>query len=326
MKVLKFTKETSTIALVFFIVYFVYGIFYTPAFQLFICLVVGGIAYGMTDSYEIATITLLLINYLFPLFRGSSMKGVTAYRMEGFAGSSQVKADEITKRIGAMTSGGGDLKLAGVGSSMSEGFADAGDMDLTLNQNKKEGENSGSVSASAKPASLDSSDVADKEEQLKKMADMMSTMVKAMNGGAAAGAANPKVEEDVLSSSKAVKISEQNVPPVHQPQEISSKKEAFASQTPSSSDGLFKLGQIPKETKGGFHIDAGTTVMNAINSLKPDQIKAMTMDTKQLIDTQKSLMGMLQTFQPMVQEGKQMMDTFQEMFSPSMGSIGTNGK
>jgi hypothetical protein len=31
-------------------------------------------------------------------------------------------------------------------------------------------------------------------------------------------------------------------------------------------------------------------------------------------------MGMLQTFQPMVQEGKQMMDTFQEMFSPSMGA------
>jgi len=29
---------------------------------------------------------------------------------------------------------------------------------------------------------------------------------------------------------------------------------------------------------------------------------------------------MLQTFQPMVQEGKQMMDTFQEMFSPSMGA------
>jgi hypothetical protein len=60
--------------------------------------------------------------------------------------------------------------------------------------------------------------------------------------------------------------------------------------------------------------------MNAINSLKPDQIKAMTQDTKQLIDTQKSLMSMLQTFQPMVQEGKQMMDTFQEMFSPSMGA------
>ena len=324
MKELKFTKETSTIALVFFIVYFMYGMFYTPAFQLLICLAVGGIAYGITQSYEIATIALLSINYLFPLFRGSSMKGVTAYRMEGF-----VNQGEITKRIESITglsgagagagAGAGGLKVAGVGSSTSEGFADAGDMDLTLNQNKKEGEHSDSVSASAKPASVNSDAGADKEEQLKKMAEMMSTMLKGMNGAGAEGAGSKPKGEDVLASSKAVKISEQNVPPVHQPQD----KESFASQTPSASEGLFKLGQIPKETKGGFHIDAGTTVMNAINSLKPDQIKAMTMDTKQLIDTQKSLMGMLQTFQPMVQEGKQMMDTFQEMFSPSMG---VNGK
>jgi hypothetical protein len=65
--------------------------------------------------------------------------------------------------------------------------------------------------------------------------------------------------------------------------------------------------------------------MNAINSLKPDQIKAMTSDTKQLIDTQKSLMSMLQTFQPMVQEGKQMMDTFQTMFSPTAGALPATG-
>jgi hypothetical protein len=32
-------------------------------------------------------------------------------------------------------------------------------------------------------------------------------------------------------------------------------------------------------------------------------------------------MGMLQTFQPMVHEGKQMMETFQEMFSPAMGAV-----
>jgi hypothetical protein len=118
------------------------------------------------------------------------------------------------------------------------------------------------------------------------------------------------------------------MPAVHQPQDVKpeekkKKKEEFKNQ---ASEGLFKLGQIPKDAKGGFHIDAGTTVMNAINSLKPDQIKAMTQDTKQLIDTQKSLMSMLQTFQPMVQEGKQMMDTFQEMFSPSMGASSGSSK
>ena len=60
--------------------------------------------------------------------------------------------------------------------------------------------------------------------------------------------------------------------------------------------------------------------MNALSALKPDQIAAMTKDTKQLIETQKSLMGLLQTFQPMMSEGKQMMETFQGMFGAAAGA------
>lgn len=78
--------------------------------------------------------------------------------------------------------------------------------------------------------------------------------------------------------------------------------------------GEFKLGVLPEETKGGYHIDSGTTVMNALNALKPDQIQAMSADTQKLIDTQKSLMSMLSSMKPMLQDGKQMMDTFQQMF------------
>lgn len=79
-------------------------------------------------------------------------------------------------------------------------------------------------------------------------------------------------------------------------------------------DGQFKLGVLPEETKGGYHIDTGTTVMNALNALKPDQIQAMSADTQKLIETQKSLMSMLSSMKPMLQDGKQMMDTFQQMF------------
>lgn len=308
MKELKFTKQTSTVALVFFIAYVIYGIFYTPLVQLVISLAVAGIAYGMTDSYEVAVIVLLLINYLFPFYRGSNMKGVTAYNMEGFS-NANANPKEVTKRIQQMMGHVADPIVDGVGSKLSEGFADAGDSDLTLNENKEKGENSKPISASSKPSELDSSDASGKEEQLKKMTEMMGSMLKTMNKGT-----------DLANIPKPTKISEQDMPAVHQPQDVKpeeKKKEKFENQT---SEGLFKLGQIPKDAKGGFHIDAGTTVMNAINSLKPDQIKAMTQDTKQLIDTQKSLMSMLQTFQPMVQEGKQMMDTFQEMFSPSMGA------
>jgi hypothetical protein len=73
--------------------------------------------------------------------------------------------------------------------------------------------------------------------------------------------------------------------------------------------GMFKLGSIPADAVGGSHIDVGTTLMNALNALKPDQVKAMTDDTRKLMETQKSLMGMLTTMKPMMSEGKQMMET-----------------
>jgi hypothetical protein len=76
----------------------------------------------------------------------------------------------------------------------------------------------------------------------------------------------------------------------------------------------FKLGEIPSQVKNGPHIDAASTLVKAINSLNPDQIKAMSKDTQQLIDTQKSLMGMLGSMKPMLNDGKELMDTFQQMF------------
>lgn len=81
-------------------------------------------------------------------------------------------------------------------------------------------------------------------------------------------------------------------------------------------DGLFKLGVLPSESKTGPHIDQGTTVLNALNALNPDQVKRMSEDTQKLIDTQKSLMSMLGTMKPMLSDGKQLIDTFQTMFGP----------
>ena len=106
-----------------------------------------------------------------------------------------------------------------------------------------------------------------------------------------------------------VKKLNEKTPPANEPADLL-KKEEF-----EDSSGLFKLGKLPSEEKGGFHIDTGTSVLNALKALKPDQISAMTQDTKQLIETQKTLMNMLQSFKPMMSEGKDMMDTFQQMFA-----------
>ena len=76
----------------------------------------------------------------------------------------------------------------------------------------------------------------------------------------------------------------------------------------------FTLGEIPSQVKNGPHIDASSTLLKAIQSLNPDQIKAMSADTQQLIETQKSLMGMLNSMKPMMNDGKQLMDTFNQMF------------
>lgn len=88
-----------------------------------------------------------------------------------------------------------------------------------------------------------------------------------------------------------------------------------AAETPAGLDFLFKPGETPTEKKGGYHIDAGTTILNALNGLKPAQIEAMTSDTQKLMETQKSLLGMLNTMKPMLADVKPLMETFGQMFA-----------
>ena len=265
---LPFTKQTSSIALVFFTLYFLYGIFHIPFTRFLVSLAVGGIAFGYTESYEIATIALLLTNFLFPI-----LGGPMGYQKEGFVA---VNPQEVSKRIQSIQKGHtGIVEPEGVGSPMSEGFADAATTTATAAAPPTT--NTQPVTATSTPAPTET--------------------------------AQPPAQAPSTTTPPApapTAISAQGVPPAQQP----------ATAGFQDNGSLFKLGQIPTDTKGGNHIDAGTTVLNALNNLKPDQIKQMTVDTKQLIETQKSLMGMLQTFQPMMQEGKQMMSTFQQMFAP----------
>jgi len=94
--------------------------------------------------------------------------------------------------------------------------------------------------------------------------------------------------------------------------------------TDQTTNGMFKLGEIPSDASNGAHIDVGTTMMNALNALKPDQVKQMTEDTRKLLETQKSLMGMLSSMKPMLQDGKALMGTFNDMFGkggPQAGPV-----
>ena len=79
--------------------------------------------------------------------------------------------------------------------------------------------------------------------------------------------------------------------------------------------GLGKKYKAPSEDDDkDFHLDAGTTFMNAYKSLKPDQVAAMTKDTQDLMQTQKQLMSTLHTLKPLIKDGKEMMNMFQSYF------------
>jgi len=78
---------------------------------------------------------------------------------------------------------------------------------------------------------------------------------------------------------------------------------------------LGKKYKLPNEADDeDYHLDAGTTFMNAYKSLKPDQIASMSKDTQELMATQKQLMGTLATLKPLINDGKQMMDMFKGYF------------
>lgn len=117
------------------------------------------------------------------------------------------------------------------------------------------------------------------------------------------------------------------------PKPVKKKTEGFAGKkkrVPPPDNGdraeMFELGKeykMPKESDDpDYHLDAGTTFLNAYKSLKPDQISAMTKDTQDLINTQKQLMATLNTLKPLITDGKQMMDTFQGYFGNGGAGIG----
>lgn len=94
-------------------------------------------------------------------------------------------------------------------------------------------------------------------------------------------------------------------------------KEEFQSAT----NNLFKIGKMPSENTEGPKLDSGSTLLKAMESFKPEQVNAMTDDTKKLLETQKSLMGMLTQMRPVLADGKELLQTFSGMFGGSGGAF-----
>lgn len=90
----------------------------------------------------------------------------------------------------------------------------------------------------------------------------------------------------------------------------------------SATGTLFKEGQMPSEHESGPKLDAGKTIMKAMESFDSDTVSNMTSDTKNLLQTQKKLMDMLTQMRPVLADGKELLQTFSGMFG---GTASNNG-
>lgn len=275
-------------------IYFIYGLFIIGMTGLLFSFAIGLIVSSFNQSIEIVVSAVILSGIVFHYLS-------TRRRKEGFQ-SEKPKVLSGLKE-GVPTGNGENLqaiadKVAEITQSnvfqpsgvLSSNFAECFQDINSSNQPNNAGSQTAKPAGDKTPPPSDSTPAATNEDTIsKELKNALPT-----SNAAASTTPDPK-----------------STTPPEKTQEAKPVSSGFADK---GTDGMFKLGSIPADVVGGAHIDVGTTLMNALNSLKPDQVKQMTEDTRKLMETQKSLMGMLTTMKPMIQDGKQMMDAFGDMF------------
>lgn len=259
----------------FLALYTLYGIFGIGMTGLLFSFAIGLIVMSLRYPIELTVAATILSGLVFKMFM-DRRRTKEGFQVPTGTGDN---AQAITKKIQEITQKNVFQPSGVLSSSFAEGFADVNAEGTATTP----AEPSADKPKEEKPAAAASAPASPTD------ASVSSMMKDALPTANAAAAATPPTQ-----------------PPATPPQ--------TAGFTDSSTNGMFKLGSIPADAVGGSHIDLGTTLSNALNALKPDQVKAMTDDTRKLLETQKSLMSMLGTMKPMLQDGKQLMETFTEMF------------
>ena len=301
--------------------YIVYGVFSVPFAFYLLSLSIGLIVFGALESYEAAVIATVISGVLSVIISQSNYgkQPIVVQTKETFQNASDEapvidSAEIIAKRIAKIDRNhpGQAGPLGVLSSEYAEGFQDVNEMQTAETTGQPSTNNAPESSANSTPTATATANEKAAVAPQSHSAPVTTTaalppsnlgnqtQTNAVEAALATGSGttqvNAKLGENVAN----------NVAQI--------TKQGFKGS--QMTDGLFKLGEIPRDLKGGFHIDQGTTVLNALNALKPDQVKQMSEDTQKLIDTQKSLMSMLGTMKPMMSDGKQLLETFQQMFGP----------
>ena len=307
-------------------IYIVYGAFSVPFAFYLLSLSIGLIVFGALESFEAAVIATVVSGVLAVIISqsnyGKQPVVINTSTKEGFENTSdeapsQDSAEIIARRVAKIDrnkpSEPGPLGV--LASDYVESFQDVSEMQTA----EQTGQASTNTTSTTESSSNTTATTAATKAETAAVAPQSSPAP--VNTAAPMPASNTGTATQTNAVEAALATgSGTNQVNANLGQNVASNvaqitKQGFkGSQQP---DGLFKLGEIPRDLKGGFHIDQGTTVLNALNALKPDQVKQMSEDTQKLIDTQKSLMSMLGTMKPMMADGKQLLETFQQMFGPN---------
>lgn len=81
--------------------------------------------------------------------------------------------------------------------------------------------------------------------------------------------------------------------------------------------------EVENHPVDGSSIDVAKTLNTIVTSLTPQQIESMTTDTKELMETQKSLLKTVKELAPVITQGREMLETFKGYFgdAAAMGKV-----
>ena len=270
------------------------------------------ISFSFIDSMEYVTSIVVLLGLTYVIITKQMTVAVPTKTTEGFNDADTGTA--IVERVHGWEKAAGKGKVVGIQSVGSEGFADVSKGDeQDENSLLKTEENTGAPPPEGAPSE---SQPAPKQ--------MMTNSTITSNAGEVAAQNIMKTEmADAKKGEKKIQSS-----PAAKAAPVAQASVASTAQTTQGFDGapgLFKLGEMPSDTKSGPFLDVAATMGHAVDSLQPEQMAAMTQESQKLLETQKSLMGMLQSMRPVLQDGRQLLDTFSGIFGGMGGNKGLGG-
>ena len=295
---------TYFIAVIALIIYTGYIVSVQGVAGLLLSVAIGLIAAAFLDSVEYLTAIIILTGLAYSMYAKRTPIVVVA-KKEGFkVGEGEGTGPEIVSRVVAMDPPRPPRRVSPVLSAGCEGFEDISTGSTDTPPPTSEG-----TSTPASTASVTKPKQTDQEAAAVVSANATPANSVAMTGvqpvadpSAATNAGTPAGSAGLASAAM--------TPP------------AVAGFQGQKNTGLFKLGEMPSEQKSGPFVDVASTMNKAMGSLNTDQMAAMTAESKSLMETQKNLLAMLQSMKPVLNDGRQLLDTFSGIFGGLNGVMG----